>query len=467
MNRWWGLRARLFTAFVALVVLTAAGVAGAMYVQARNEILQRSQDAAVSSLLSELQAQQPLRTLPPTDRQLIALAGALSNRTDTAAAVYGDRWFGDLRQGWVSAELRAAVGAGRVSWQRIVPGDAPGLVTGVPGGAPVLVTGTRLGGTDLEVYSLRSLEPEEVSIDGLATRAWLIGGAALAVAVVLALLAAQGVLGPVRELRRAATRLGAGDLTARLTVRGTDELAGVSATFNDTAQALQHHVGELRRMESEARRFVADVSHELRTPLAAMTAVTDVLDEEAASLPPDAAQAARLVSQETRNLTRLVTDLIEITGFDSGRATLLADEVDVAAAITSTLRGRGWSDRVETTLPQGITARVDVRRLDVIVANLVGNALTHGAEPVRVTLAADDHWLTVRVTDEGTGLPPKVLPHVFDRFYKADTARTRSPGSGLGLAIARENAHLHGGTLTADNANGAVFTLTLPRGGTR
>jgi two-component system sensor histidine kinase MtrB len=301
----------------------------------------------------------------------------------------------------------------------------------------------------------------------MAARAWLVSLAALVAALLLAFLAAEGVLGPVRELRRAAWRLGAGDLTARSTVRGADELAGVSETFNSTARALQHHVGELRRMESEARRFVADVSHELRTPLAAMTAVTDVLDEEAEKLPPDAAEAARLVSQETKNLTRLVNDLIEITRFDSGRAALVTDEVDVAAAITSTLDTRGWLDRVETTLPQGITARLDVRRLDVIVANLVGNALTHGAEPVRVTLTATGQWLTIQVTDEGPGLLPEVLPHVFDRFYKADTARTRSPGSGLGLAIARENAHLHGGTLTAANAGGAVFTLTLPRGQTR
>ncbi|GAB1508443.1 ATP-binding protein [Actinophytocola sp. KF-1] len=456
MRRWWGLRARLFVAFLTLVVLTAAGVAGAMYVQARNEILQRSQDAAVSSMLSALQAQLPLRTLPPTDVQLRSLAGALSNRTDTAAVEYGDRWVGDLRPQWVPPGLRRAVDGGRVSWQRTELGAGP-----------MLVIGTRIGGTELTVYSLKSLAPEQASIDGMAARAWLVSLGALGAAVLLALLAAEGVLGPVRELRRAAWRLGAGDLTARTTVRGTDELAGVSATFNHTAQALQHHVGELRRMESEARRFVADVSHELRTPLAAMTAVTDVLDEEAETLPPDAAQAARLVSQETKNLTRLVNDLIEITRFDSGRATLVLDEVDVAAAITSTLDTRGWLTRVETTLPDGVTARLDVRRLDVIVANLVGNALTHGAEPVRVTLTADDQWLTIQVTDEGPGLPPAVLPHVFDRFYKADTARTRSPGSGLGLAIARENAHLHGGTLTAANAGGAVFTLTLPRGGTR
>jgi two-component system sensor histidine kinase MtrB len=217
-------------------------------------------------------------------------------------------------------------------------------------------------------------------------------------------------------------------------------------------------------MEAESRRFVADVSHELRTPLAAMTAVADVLDEEAAALTPDAAEAARLVSQETRNLTRLVNDLIEITRLDSGKATLVVDEIDVGAAIQATLNSRGWSTEVTMNVPSGVTARLDPRRLDVIVANLVGNALTHGAKPVTVTLTADDNWCTVEVRDEGLGLPPTVASQVFDRFYKASAARSRSQGSGLGLAIARENAQLHGGTLTAaDGEKGAVFTLALPR----
>ena len=88
-------------------------------------------------------------------------------------------------------------------------------------------------------------------------------------------------------------------------------------------------------------------------------------------------------------------------------------------------------------------ARLDPRRLDVIVANLVGNAFRHGAEPVSVRLSADPDWVTIEVADQGPGLDPEVLPHVFDRLYKADTARTRSEGSGLGLAISWENARLH------------------------
>ncbi len=218
-------------------------------------------------------------------------------------------------------------------------------------------------------------------------------------------------------------------------------------------------------MESEARRFVSDVSHELRTPLAAMTAVTDVLDDEAQRLPGDAGRAARLVSEETHKLTRLVDDLIEVSRFDAGTATLTLDDIDVAEAIRATLRARGWSGRVQTDLPSGVMARLDPRRLDVIIANLVSNALRHGAPPVCVRTHVQPDQLDIEVSDSGPGLAPDVLPYVFDRFYKADPARPGGRGSGLGLAIARENARLHGGdlTVTSPPGSGATFTLRLPR----
>ncbi|MFC5835956.1 ATP-binding protein, partial [Nonomuraea insulae] len=280
------------------------------------------------------------------------------------------------------------------------------------------------------------------SIDGLAALAWLTGGAALAFAVALALLATRGVLRPVRELGRAARLLGQGDLRTRITVSGSDELAQVAHTFNNTAAELERHVKQLRDMEADARRFVADVSHELRTPLAALTAVADILQEEAATLPEHAGQAARLVSQETLNLTTLVNDLIEISRFDSGVAALVLNEVDLTELVHSTLRTRGWPDHVHTHLPPAVTARLDPRRIDVILANLVGNALRHGRPPITIHLTTHPHQITIDVRDHGPGLHETVLPHVFDRFYKASTTRTRSEGSGLGLAIARENARL-------------------------
>jgi two-component system sensor histidine kinase MtrB len=403
-------------------------------------------------------------SLPPTRGELARIAAGFSDRDDTAIAVYGEVSAGGLPLSVVPPELREAVRGGHVAWQRVSLNGATQLVSGTR----VAFTGS--GGTpltsELEVYSLRTLAPAAVSISELSARAWLFGGCALAVALVLALLAARSVLRPVRELGDAARRMGSGDLESRLDVRGSDELAGLAVTFNHAADALGRQVDELRRMEADARRFVADVSHELRTPLAAMTAVADVLDEESASLPEDASQAARIVSQETHNLTRLVNDLMEISRFDSGAAALVPDDVDVSAAVRASLRTRGWLDAVETDLPDGVVARLDPRRLDVVLANLVGNAVRHGGTPVTVRLGTEPDWIAIEVADRGPGLPPEVLPHVFDRFYKADSARARSTGSGLGLSIARENARLHGGTLVAENRpdGGAVFTLRLPDG---
>ncbi len=462
--KFWGLRTRLLSAFSLLCVVTAVMVAGGIYVQSRTVILQQAQDATARTLTEKIGTMFPLGPLPPSTGTLERINGALTERDLSSLVLYEGTAIGNQSlESVITTELRDEVRSGNVAWQRVVVAGAPGLVVGTR--ITVTLPGGRLQASGIEAYIARSLAPEEQSIDELALRAWLIGGAALAFAVVLALLAARGVLRPVRELGDAAHRLGEGYLRTRLQVRGSDELAGVAKTFNETADALERHVGELRRMEADARRFVADVSHELRTPLAAMTAVADVLEHEAPLLSEDAGRAARMTIDETHNLTRLVNDLIEVSRFDAGVAALALDEVDVAEVVTASLRVRGWPGEVETDLPAGVFARLDPRRVDVIVANLVGNALRHGTKPVSVKLTEDQEWVTVEVTDHGPGLAPAVLPHVFDRFYKADTARTRTGGSGLGLAIAWENARLHGGSLVAANRpeGGAVFTLRLPR----
>lgn len=235
------------------------------------------------------------------------------------------------------------------------------------------------------------------------------------------------------------------------------------------AETLERDAAELRRLEAGARRFAADVAHELRTPLAAMAAVTEVLDEDAASgvLPADTEDAVRLISEEVRTLTRMVEDLMEVSRFDAKAAPVHREDVDLRTLVTKTLQLRGWAhdERVRADLPEPAPVRVDPRRIDVVLGNLVANALHHGRPPVTVAVRVSDDRVRVTVTDRGPGIPDDALPYVFDRFYKADAARPRSGGSGLGLAIAHENAALHGGTLAAANrpGGGAVFTLTLPR----
>jgi two-component system sensor histidine kinase MtrB len=463
----WGLRPRLVVAFVLIAGISAAAAAGASYVTARRTIESDATNAIVLPMIDRLKYYAQIQ-MPPSQTTLDSMAAAAGGRS---LAGYQNLHSHDLGLSLadVTPDMRNDMRNGKsVVWQRIDRNGTPEMIIGIPMLAWQTDASWRSSG--LEVYAMVDLTDQQNAVKELATSAWIYGSLAALFALIVALLAARGVLRPVRQLGLTARRLGQGDLSARLTVRGNDEMAELAHTFNNTAAALEHYVGELRRMESDARRFVADVSHELRTPLAAMTAVTDVLDEEAPQLNDDAGQAARLVSQETRKLTRLVEDLMEVSRFDAGAAKLALDDIDVASAIGATLRARGWLGKVAAELPPGVIARLDPRRLDVIVANLVGNALKHGAPPVGLQLWADHNWVEVRVMDNGPGLAPEVLPHVFDRFYKAEFARTRSEGSGLGLAIAWENARLHSagrlhGSLEAANRpeGGAVFTLRLPR----
>ena len=297
----------------------------------------------------------------------------------------------------------------------------------------------------------------------------LVIGAALgvlAISVGSGWLMAQRMLRPVRRLAEAADRVAAGDLDIRLPALGTDELAQLAITFNSMTANLARSMEDLRRLEAQSRRFAADVSHELRTPLAAMTAVTDVLSDETGGMSPNAARAARLMVREISHLDRLVIDLIEMSRFDAGTAVLDTDVIAVAPAVHACLARRGWAGQVAVNIPGSLVAVLDRRRFDVIVANLVGNSVKYGAAPIEISAVAarSGSRLVLTVTDCGPGLPVAALPHVFERFYKADGARARSDGSGLGLAISAENARLHGGTLTAENRpeGGAVFRLDLP-----
>ncbi|MEU8632435.1 HAMP domain-containing sensor histidine kinase [Amycolatopsis sp. NPDC048633] len=458
-----GLRPRLVAAFAVIMILGATAAAGASYVSARTAILTGIQDQTMLKLRDQIVAYLPTVSLPPSQATLDAFATAL--KPSGALVVYHDLHSSSgMTVDEVPAELHQTVASStNIQFQRVDNQGFPMFFVGIP---VQTGSGTTSG---IEVYAKASLDQQQAAIDDLARQAWLVSALALPFAVGVALLAARQVLRPVRALNTAADQLGRGRLDVRLRVKGSDELAQLVTTFNHTAAELQRTVGTLRAMEADARRFVADVSHELRTPLAAMNAVTDVLDEDAGQLPADTAVAARLVSAETKRLTRLVQDLIEISRFDAGRAELRREELDVAAAVSDSIAARGWEPGSEDSglvsdLPPRITAALDRRRLDIVVANLVGNALRHGAPPVEVVLRAERGEVVLTVTDHGPGIPVEVLPRVFDRFAKADTARARSEGSGLGLSIARENARLHGGDIVAANTGtGARFELRLPR----
>ena len=478
-----GLRFRLVVGFAVVAVVSALSTGALAFREARTGVLQQSQDTVIRQFRDTIDGMAPGISTDPGQPDLERLVGAVSHDNQSQGwrvlATYGSRR-ATSRPGdsfpELSPELRQSVNSQPSAvFQRVNAGGHPVLVVGLPvtyqasGKAPVL--------SGLAVYLVVPQTTELAYVNAMINAIQRAIWPALGLAVVLALLAARGVLRPVRALRRATRRMAEGDLDIRLAVNGSDELADLSRSFNETAAALEQSVTELRRLEAQARRFAADVSHELRTPLAAMSAVTDVLDEEAPHLNRESADAVRLISQETVRLTRLVNDLMEISRFDAGAARLNLDEIDLAESVQRTLASRGWRDHVQTQLPPpgALRTRVDPRRLDVVVANLVGNALRHGAPPVllrlsvrdssvRDSIAPDGAWAVIEVLDNGPGITEEAMPHLFERFYKADTTRTRSESSGLGLAITAENVHLHGGTIHAGNRpeGGAVFTVELP-----
>ncbi|WP_344570405.1 ATP-binding protein [Streptomyces axinellae] len=481
------LRLRLVVVF-ALVALTAAvSASGIAYWLNRDAVLTRAQNAALNdfrkamednagNLPRKVECQQLREAAGKMARSSqnyqVLLIGKTPDNGPCAAASNED----DFTLGDVPGELRSAVARKRsldkansypyhLYWQRVTISGDPYLV----GGAKVIGEGPTPTG-----YMLKSLAPERDDLNSLAWSLGIATALALIGAMLLAQAAATTVLRPVRRLGEAARRLGEGKLDTRLRVSGTDELAELSRTFNDAAASLEHRVAELSAREASSRRFVADMSHELRTPMTAISAVTEVLEEEQDNLDPMIAPAVQLVVSETRRLNDLVENLMEVTRFDAGTARLVLDDVDVADQVTACIDARAWLDAVELDADRGTMARLDPRRLDVILANLIGNALKHGGSPVRVSVRTEKRAdgdggddLVIEVADQGPGIPEDVLPHVFDRFYKASASRPRSEGSGLGLSIALENAHIHGGEITAHNApgaeGGAVFTLRLPR----
>ncbi|WP_040406151.1 sensor histidine kinase [Amycolatopsis nigrescens] len=457
-----GLRPRLILAFVAVGVIGAATAAWASAASAGSSLVEATQHRLAGEIERQVTAIAPNLPYPPDQAALDRLAMTIGGQALVTYGALRSAHGADLDL--VPPDLSSATGkADQLLVQRVESDGGPRLVIGTP----VMITdldGQRRP-SGVEVYAVRELSEVQQQVDALTANASRTSAMALPVAVLLALLAARGVLRPVRDLRTAARRLGGGDLGARLRPRGSDELAELAETFNETAASLERSVGELARMEADARRFVADVSHELRTPLTTLIAVAEVLEAEAERMPRDAREPAQLAVSETRKLAGLVEDLIEVSRFDAGAATLCPENVELRAGVRGCLRSRGWLDEVELDAPRELDAALDRRRLDVITANLVGNALRHGAPPVVVRLRGDDEWVHLEVVDHGPGLPDAVARHVFDRFYKADTARARSEGSGLGMAITAENVKLHGGTIWAGNADGAGarFAVRLPR----
>ncbi len=286
---------------------------------------------------------------------------------------------------------------------------------------------------------------------------------ATALALVLAI-AVGGYLSwrltrPVAELTRATRRFAAGDRNVRARVEGSDELAELARSFNELAERLQ-------QQEAQDRRRVADIAHELRTPLAILKGELEALADGMLEANPE--QLERLV-EEIDHLTMLVEDLRLLSLAESGGLQLQKEKVDLGELVRRTAEtfaaaaeSRGLDLALEA---EPVTMMVDRGRIRQVIVNLLDNAIRHASSLVEIDCRRQGDEVCLTVSDDGPGMAAEDLPHVFDRFYRADPARNRSSGgSGLGLAIVQAIVQAHGGRVTAGNnpQGGAVFSACLP-----
>ena len=288
----------------------------------------------------------------------------------------------------------------------------------------------------------------------------------LAVSLAAALLVSQSIIKPLYALRESAVRLSQGELNHRIQLKSQNEIGAVATAFNEMAFQVQS-------MLEEQRAFASNTSHELRTPLTTIRLRSesmryDDLDEDVVK------QYIEEIDDEVKHLATLVEDLTLLSRFDAGRAELGSSEIDMRRFIMS------MQHQFEAQLTQhGITLsttitdeilpiKASLNHLNVIFRNLLDNAIkyTPSGGNITWTTSMKDNIITSVIQDTGQGIDEKNLPHIFERFYRADKARSREvPGTGLGLAMVRSIIHAYGGTITIESPGinqGTKVTVCFP-----
>jgi len=310
----------------------------------------------------------------------------------------------------------------------------------------------------------------------VATFATLLAAAifvALLVSAGGAYLLARAALSPVEAVVGSARGITAGDLSKRLPVEHPkDEVGRLAATINDLLARLEAAFTRREEALVSQRRFVADASHQLRTPLTSIEGYARMLREWGLDDPETAREGAATIHRESRHMKKLVEDLLSLARGDEGaplKPGLYDLDALAAEAVGAAKVAVGAKPSIRHVPARGpVRASFDRERVQQAVAILLDNAAKYTAEVGKVTVTASQHngWVRLEVSDTGNGIPEEHLPHVFERFYRADESRL-TRGAGLGLSIARQIAEAHGGSLSVESevGEGSTFALQLPKDG--
>ena len=321
---------------------------------------------------------------------------------------------------------------------------------------------TEPGAPTVLLVTAYSLEAQRLQVIQLVMAALAIGGVALVGTGIAGFLLARTLTRPLRRMTEMARALGEGG-APEFSPSAFADINQVSTALHDSSQRLARSMAELARSEQDARRLVSDVAHELRTPLTSMTAVAEILEDFDQATDEERRIVMDVSARGTRRLTVLMEQLLELSRIDAGAATVAPAEVALGALVAEAvhLSDPGGIAEVDVSAEQPVITDAD--RVRTIVANLVGNALRHGAPPIQVGALVSGGELVVTVHDHGPGVPAGREADIFERFVTLDAARHHPDSNGLGLAIARDNARLLGGELNlVPSEAGATFRLSIP-----
>ena len=278
-------------------------------------------------------------------------------------------------------------------------------------------------------------------------------------------LIARRAFKPVRQITDTVDAISDGsDLTARIGLkRGRDEIHRLAATFDRMFDRLEHSF-------NAEKRFASDASHELRTPIAVIIAECEYARQNAKTV-EDYEESMEVVERQSRKMSALINQLLNITRMDQGTHSVQLERADFSALVevvcdeAATASGRAIE--LEKDIEQGVYANMDVGLMARLVQNLVENAFKYTAEGghVRVSLKAEGGLLKFSVEDNGIGIDKKDLPHIWERFWQADSSRGVDRGSGLGLSMVKQISDAHGGKLSVESrpGEGSTFTYTMER----
>ena len=312
-------------------------------------------------------------------------------------------------------------------------------------GEPIEVDG-KIVGTILSPPEPVNLSPEEQAYLERTNQAlWLATGSAVLVALIVGVLLARSLTSPVRALTQAANRMTNGELEQQVKVESKDELGQLAQAFNQ----MSNQLAEKDRLRQQ---MTADIAHELRTPLTVIAGYAESMKEGVLSPTED---RLALIHNEIEHLQRLVEDLRTLSRADAGELALNRQSLsptELLKQVAATYGHQAEQKQIELALnidPDLPNIFADETRLIQVLGNLVSNALRYTPEGGQITLSShnlENEWIALKVADSGPGIAAEDLPHVFERFYRADDSRTEADGgSGLGLAIAKAIIEAHGG----------------------